>query len=500
MASTPVQDRRSSLVRDALQHRWRHVLALALLGLVAGLLMMLRDGQSYVATSQVLVNPIVGNAYSPDGADDLEAMDSEAQVVFSDDVVDDTAAELGLDAESSLLTSAVSADVVPNTQVVQITVAGEDADSVEAVADSMALHYLDVREELAADVVQGRVERLQAQIAETERRLRATSRRAATAATTGQQTLQRLADGYQTDLFNQRAALTELVNTDTEPGRVLSPAGEPGTESLIALAVLPAGGLVGGALLGAVVAIVRERRQDLVRGSAGVRELGVRVLVEFSSRDRTPAAINQMMRVARLHALEHVSRPAVVVVASPGDPDDTSRVAGGLALAFARIPVRTVLVQATDVHLLGTSSADQQRVPGLSDAVLHDRDPTTVLQPVEPALTYLPTGRELPQACERFLPEVLHRVLNRLRTGEQLVLVQSPALNRAEGEALAGVADAVILAVTRHRTSFAQLEWAAGMLQQRNVALAGAILVDPDQPRLDEWEPGRQDSYHSRRD
>jgi len=500
MAYTPVQDRRSHLVRDALRHRWQQVLALALVGLLAGMLLTLRGGQSYVATSQVLVNPIVGNAYSPDGADDLEAMDSEAQVVFSDDVIDDTADDVGIDPQSPLLTSGASAEVIPNTQVVQIAVAGEDADDVEAVADSIALNYLEVREELATDLVEVRAERLQEQISETERRLRATSQRAATAATTDEPTLQRLADGYQTDLFNQRAALTELVNTDTGPGRVLSPAGEPGTESLVRMGLLPLGGLLGGALLGAVVALVWERRRDLVRSSAGVRELGVRVLGEFSSKDRSPAAINQMMRVARLHALEHVSRPAVVVVASPGDPEDTSRVAGGLAVAFASVPVETVLVQATDVHLLGTSSADQQRVPGLSDAILHGQNPTTMLQFVEPGLTYLPTGRELPQACERFLPEVLDRVLSRLRTGEQVVLVQSPVLTRAEGEALASVSDTVILVVTRHRTRYIQLEWAAGMLQERNVRLAGVVLVDPDQPRLDEWAPGRQDSYHSRGD
>lgn len=490
MASTPVQDRRLHLARDTLRYRRWSILILAALGLAGGLSLMLRGGEVYTSNAQVLVNPIVGNAFSPDGGSDaLESMASEAQVVISDAVVENAAADLDLDPDSRLLTSAVSVNVVPNTQVLQITVSGVRGDLVREVADAMGENYLDVREQLAVDLVQTRTDRLEAQIADTETNLEEATRKANAATTSGEEALQeRLADGYQTDLFNQRTALTEVLNTDTEPGRVVSPAVAARTEAPARTLLPPIAGTIAGGLLGLVVGLVRERGKDLVRGATGVSDLGVPVLGEFTKRTTSdPKALNEAMRVARLHALEQVDRPAVLVVAGVAAPADTSRLAGGLSLAFARVPAPTTLVQATEVQLLGTSASGLETVAGLSEAVLDGRDPVELLLPVEQNLVFLPTGRDLPRAYERFVPELLGPVLDQLRKDDRLVVVQSPSLSQAEGEALASVADAVILVVTRHRHTFAEVERAVVMLADRRIPLAGAVIVDPDQPRLDEW-------------
>jgi Mrp family chromosome partitioning ATPase len=261
----------------------------------------------------------------------------------------------------------------------------------------------------------------------------------------------------------------------------------------------PIGGLIAGGFLGGVVGLVRERSHDLVRGATGVSDLGVPVLGEFTKQTTSdPKALNEAMRVTRLHALEQVDRPAVLVVAGPGAPADTSRLAGGLALAFARVPAPTTLVQATEVQLLGTSTSGLDTVDGLSEAILHQQDPVPLLLPVEPNLSYLPTGRDLPRTYERFLPELLGPVLDQLRKDDRLVVVQSPSLSQAEGEALASVADAVILVVARHRHTFAQVERAIEMLADRRIPLAGAVIVDPHQTRLDEWGPGGTGTQPSR--
>ncbi len=488
MASTPVQDRRLHLARDTLRYRRWSILILAVAGLAGGLALMLRGGDVYTSNAQVLVNPIIGNAFSPDGADDLASMESEAQVVISDAVIADAADDLDLDPDSRLLTSAVAVNVVPNTQVLQISVTGVRSDLVQDVAQAVSLSYLDLREQLASELVQSRIDRINDQIAETGALLRQATA-AANNATGGQQALQeRLADGYQTDLFNQRATLLEVVNTDTESGRVVSPAGTPISEAPARQFLPPVAGLIAGGLLGLVVGLVRERGADLVRSATGVTDLGVPIVGEFTKRTSSdPTALNEAMRVARLHALEQVDRPAVLAVAGAAGPADTSRLAGGLALAFARIPAATTLVQATDVQLLGGSGSGPDAAEGLSEAVVDGRDPTELLLPVEPDLMYLPAGRDLPRAYERFVPELLGPVLDQLRKDDRLVVVQSPSLSQAEGEALASVADAVILVVTRHRHTFAEVERAVGVLAERRIPLAGAVIVDPHQPRLDEW-------------
>jgi capsular polysaccharide biosynthesis protein len=496
MASSPAQARRPYLVGDALRYRWRSVLLLIILGGTMGAALTLRSADTSTSTAAVIVNPLLGNPFSPDGSDDLEAMSTEAQVVRSDDVAQAAATAVGQDADSL---PAVTVTVVPNTQVLEITATAQDGELAQDVADQFARSYLDLRTQLALDVVGDRTQRLEDQIRESEDQLRAATRRANAATSSGEEALQnRLADGFQTDVFNQRSALTEVINTDTTSGRVVSPASTPTTRS--AGKFLPlAGGLIAGLLAGLAFALLRERSQDLVRSGVAVSDVGVRILGEFTRGMRSkPDQLSEAMRVTRLHALETLGTSAVLMVADPAPPPDTSRLAGGLALAFARGPSTVALVQATDVELLGTSTAGLGGVDGLSEALLSEEDAVAMLLPVEASLSYLPPGRNLAQAYERFLPEFLGPVLDDLSKEDRLVVVQSPPLSSAEGEALAGAADAVLLVITRHRHRLADVERTAALLADRPAQLIGAVIVDPKQARLDEWGPGNASKRHSR--
>jgi Mrp family chromosome partitioning ATPase len=93
---------------------------------------------------------------------------------------------------------------------------------------------------------------------------------------------------------------------------------------------------------------------------------------------------------------------------------------------------------------------------------------------------------------------VLGPLLDQLRKQDQLVVVQGPAIGSAEGEALAGVADAVLLVVIRHRHTLAQVEQTAALLADLPTRLIGAVIVDPRQPRLDKWKPGSANTRLSR--
>ena len=133
-------DSQTSPRRGALQAALRHsavlILVLAALGAVLDAAVGLRRAEDHTARASILVSPLTGNPFSPGGrGDDLLNLETEAQLVSSDQVARAVAARIG---DRVTTTAGLLADldvsVPPNTQILTL----EYTASSDSVAVSRA--------------------------------------------------------------------------------------------------------------------------------------------------------------------------------------------------------------------------------------------------------------------------------------------------------------------------------------------------------------------------
>jgi len=470
------QTRRVRLLRDALGHRWKLVAVLLLLGSVAGVLLSMQRPVTQTSTAALLINPLVGNPFTTEG-DDLVSMQSESQLLTSDPVTTAVAEELGLEPDNRLLGSGVRVTVPPNTQILELSVAGADAQAVEEVAAALSETYLESRQALAEETIDSQSDALQEKIDETQSNLSAAQQLAQTGPRPERRLQARLADGYQTDLFNLRADLIEIESTAVDPGRVITPATEAQASSSLIRVLLLAFGVLGGLVFGVVLAVARERKANLVRSTDDLRQLELPILADFSP-VTDPAGRTDTVRRLRMEVLGRVTPPLTIVVA-PCSPHGNHHVPISISQSIAELGNSCVLVDG-DGAALPPGTALSDLAPGLSDAMLHDENPIDLLQSLAGNLEFLPPGSELEVARDRYVTSRLPQKMAQLKRLSTFTIIEAPDLSDIAGEALAGVADVLILVVTLNRTTLSQVQRVEASLSARGVTVLGAVVVTPE--------------------
>jgi polysaccharide biosynthesis transport protein len=446
----------TSAVR-AVRHHLAPVIFCVLLGAVAGWLYAGTSTASYTSVTKVLVNPSVGNPYAPTPSsvrqDELTSLETEAQVARSAEVLSAVSKETALTMHT--LERGVTVAVPPNTQVLEISYTAADPTVARQVADAVAAAYLDNRRQRFDDVTAARIDRVDQRTSAVVAELR-TAAAAAAAGTAADRSFQtELATALRSELVSLRAQRTALENSESPPGAVISPASEPGSgHRLLGLAV-PIGGALAGLALGCFAAVLLERSRGVVRSAAEVDDAALPVVaavprprrrIRPSFKRRPNEDFDATIRRLRGTILDLEPRPDVITVApagaGPSDPD----VSEAVAESFARAGHRVVLVQAEGRRSREGLGVDR----GLADALLHERlNPLDLLQPsVEPLLCLLPAGEENDQSRELFVANRLRGLLRPLIEAGNLVVVQSPGVDTAEGEALVGASDVGLVVVT----------------------------------------------------
>ena len=468
------QQRRGTLFRDALRFRWPIIVAAVVVGTALGVLLSLQRPPSFVSTARVLINPLVGNPYTPERTgDDLVSLQTEAEVVTSDPIGSEAADIAGLPETSSLLSSGVRVTVPANTQILDISVTGKDKAEVADAADALATAYLESREALAQDVVETQSNKLEQQIASTEARLAEAQQAAENGPVNARQTQRRIADSAQADLYNLRALQTEVENTATDPGRITEPAQEGAAGSALTRLLLLLVGVLGGCLVGLYGALTRERSTGLVRTPSELTALGIHVLGNFVGKDARRGQGEEPLRRMRSEILSSITPPAVVAICAASSEEQSSALARGLATSLAVLDHKSIYVS-TD----GREVASSNGASGLSEAVLDREDPTTLLLPVVgKQLSYLPAGKESVAAREHFVSPLFTDVIFRLRRSRAFIFLAAPPVLQTDGEAAAAAADVVILVVVANHTTIDQVQAATTLLAVKKVRLLGVAFV-----------------------
>ena len=481
----PTTASRPSILRAVRRHLTIVILCLAS-GVAMGWMVSAAQPATYTSTARVLVNPTIGNPFAPAPTsvrqDELTSLETEAQVARSAEVLTAVAAQFP-PLTPSEVERGLKITVPPNTQVLEFSYSAGDPVVAQQVADALADGYLANRDRRATEVNEERIVRVETQTQGVVDDLRAATI-AAQQGTAAQRLFQsELAAARRNELVSLRAQRTYLENSEAPAGSVISPASPAtNTDTLIPLVIL-VGGPLAGLALGCLIAAMLERILGRVRSAADVEAIGLPVLAHVPARgwrprqSRAAAAetLEATIRRLRTKILDLEESPEIIAVAPAGAGTPDVAVSEAVAESFAKAGHRVVLVR-TDGP--ATTSGLAVEEPGLAEALLHERlSVLEMLQPsIDPLLCLLPWGISA-QSRELLSADRLRAVLAPLVEDGQLVVLQSPGVDGAEGEAVVGAADLGLVVVTAGRTRAREVAQVAARVHTTGAALV-ALVVD----------------------
>jgi succinoglycan biosynthesis transport protein ExoP len=462
---------RSDLISDSLRHHLRLFVVCALVGLAAGFALSAHAKATYTSQASVLINPLLGNPYSPDGAgDSLTNLETEAQLVRSDVLAQRVSKQTHVPATE--LQNHLNVSVPVNTQILQISYDSADRDQTDTVVNAYADDFLASRERKRNSLVRGQASTLRQQITIAQAKLRAASAKAQQ----GDAFAAKLAQTLAGQLASLRIQSAQVSTSATNAGEVISPGVRPTSPSGLPLLLLLAAGLIAGLLVAALLAVSRERSSHVLRHVGQVQETGIPVLGIMSGRrgeDR--AAVYRLVRASLGD-----KAPISLAVAACGTGSPAGIIAAELAVTTTRSGKVVALVDAvgTASQLLTSSEAAQT---GLSDVLVNpdllDQALVRFSPGAKASMLLLVPGENFELAAERYASKAMANLLADLASEASQVLVSAPNLGEPDGSALAAQTAGVLMIVTLNRSSHADLVTAKDWLERTHTAVIGAIVV-----------------------
>jgi uncharacterized protein involved in exopolysaccharide biosynthesis len=242
------------------------LLTTALVGTGMGLGAATLQQPGFRAQATVLVTPLEGNPFNPQGnGDDLENLASEAELVNSDAVAKKVSAqEPGV--SSSDLLNGLTVTIPPNTQVLTIDYEAGSPGEAVARAQGFASGFLALRAERASqsvvaqartikDAINVQSDRLD-KLAEAKARVSGPERRAV---------IQQQMDGVTAQVVQLSTTLSAVQTIDQNPGEVITPAHAVGRSPEETRVLFEGIGLLVGLAAGVAILVLGARRNHVTR-------------------------------------------------------------------------------------------------------------------------------------------------------------------------------------------------------------------------------------------
>lgn len=263
MTDSVGSDGRTSLVRRALKRHAIQIVVVTLLFAVGGFALAMR-AEKWTASTEVLLRPTVGNAFSADSLGSTQqttvGLETESHLINSSEMqslVGGSTRRL-LDSDDG----SVSGDVVLNSQILSIAFTAPDKASAKAGAQAVAKAFLASREARAEQVRDRQISSLQEQIAQVGKDLDSASKTAtsSTAPPGAQARVQLLANR----LISLQTALGAAQGLETAPGTVVTQAKITSRLAPAKRYLLPLAIVIFGFLLALAIAVWRTFNRDVL--------------------------------------------------------------------------------------------------------------------------------------------------------------------------------------------------------------------------------------------
>jgi polysaccharide biosynthesis transport protein len=306
---------------------------------------------------------------------------------------------------------------------------------------------------------------------------------------------------------SQRYESARLASISADPDvRVVDwaePPTNPESDRRILMATVVFFGFMGTGVVGALVLDRGDRR---VRSPMDVEwQLGVQVLGAVPHLRTRKGRVEQADHEHAVEAFRSIrtgilfahgsAGPLVFTVTSPDAGDGKSFTVSNLALCFAELGRRTVIVDGDVRRGVQHRLLDVERKPGLTDCLAGDATLEAALIPAEhPLLSVLPRGAGLQNGPELLSTPAMQDLLAQLKEEFDVILVDSPPLGAAADPVILGTLTGSLVLVVRSGST--DSERAEGMLRNLKrfpVRVLGAVVNDvasADQDNYYGYVPG----------
>lgn len=486
-----------------LRRRWWLILAVAIIATVGAAGYFKTAHKVYTATASVYVTaPSSGTAGQVANSRTTSTvnLDTEAQVVQSATVAQAADKLMHSTDNVQRLLSRVSVTVPANSQVLSISCEASSADGAASCAQAFAQAYLNYSSDSTTASIKSQLSTLQSNISTLES---GSAKLKVAIANLPDNSPQRASDNEQlTSEHSQLGTLNGQVATltanlaDPSGGSIISNATAPLTAtSPKALLIIPSG-LLGGLLIGLVLAYLVDRRHRRIRGPDDVTRLNVPVLMSLPLRKFTPelAIADHRSPTGRSFSeLAHMLTGSlgtgshVVLVTGSAPGHGASMVAANLAAALSRHQPDVTLVCGDLEGSVIAQMAGVRSGRGLTDVLAGDVPAETVGRhpAAAPRLTVITPGTAGTEA-EDLRQDAVEHLLNRLRGEDRWVVIEAaPVTSGPDVYTLALTADAAILVAETPGTHSDQVLASVEHLDKMGTTVLGAVLLPSPRP------PGR---------
>jgi capsular exopolysaccharide synthesis family protein len=504
------------LRRYILVVRNRRWLILAVAALVAGgaLLYALVGRHHYQATSQIVVPPIVIET-GPQTAEGL-SLETEAAIVRSTQVAR-LARELMDSSESAeSLLPHVSVSIPPDTQSLLISYTDPDPEIAQRGANAFARAFLEVREDQAADEVARLSASYLEDIRELEEDLAEVNQTMAESPPFSAEWREAKSLRYliQEEIGGIRARSALLRGTDIDPGQVIVQASRPSTPSGPGPVLVTVSGLLLGLFLGLVIAFLRDRVDQRLRGRIDVQatarapvlavipdqpgwtDESSASLISVAEPDSPAAEAYRTLGAGLMILNRRLERASggeqttpILLIVSPLQGEGKTTTAANLGVELSQAGTRVLLISADlrnpRLHAFFDVSNDR----GLSSMLTGDGEGWPAIGAMDPGdLSVIPSGPAIARPAEALQSSRMLALLEEARARADLIVIDAPPLLMvADSLVLASYVDGVLLVVDGQRTRRAALLQARGALDQIGANVLGVVLnnVDPSKVGAD---------------
>ncbi len=242
---------------------------------------------------------------------------------------------------------------------------------------------------------------------------------------------------------------------------------------------------------GGVGAILLDRRDRKLRSPSEVEtRLGLTILgalphlsvrrgrVKGEDHEQAVEAF-RTIRLGLLYAYGSAG-PTVITVSSPAPGDGKSFTCSNLALSFAELGRRTIVVDGDTRKGVQHTLLGVDRKPGLTDCLSGGVSFAAAVRPTDhPSLSVMPLGSLARSAPELLVSERMQELLAYLKESYEVILIDSPPLGAASDPLILGSLTGSMLIVLRNGVTDTQ--HAGAMLQNLRrypVRILGAVLND----------------------
>ncbi|UFU05723.1 Wzz/FepE/Etk N-terminal domain-containing protein [Ruania halotolerans] len=325
-----------------LRGRWLLILVVTVIGAALAASYLVVTPATYSATASVQINVIASDPFqSSQSASDLIDGSTEASIATSYSVASLASAQFDTPRSPNEIREASEATPVADATVLQISYTAHSPESARDGADGIAAAYLDYREAQARARLSSMIEMIDDQLTGLRQDL-VRANAASAAAEPGSSEANQAESDRELVTIEINSLITRknvLESINTVGGVILSPAQENPLETAPNVRTIAASGVLGGLLLGLVLAFLANKLDRRVGSRAEIALItGAGVIVALpGAESRIPARDGDLagLRLAReliLVDLPKQTRRIVILDHTPAPAD----VAANLAMVFAQ--------------------------------------------------------------------------------------------------------------------------------------------------------------------